>query len=81
MKNVNFLGEGATHGEGEVGEGCVEFFQENPTLAMWLANINWLGVLGKMLAGVKSWVMVKKVNFLGATYGEREVGEGVDKLF
>ena len=32
---------------------------------MWLANMNWLGVLGKKLAGVKGWVIVKKRQFLG----------------
>ena len=34
---------------------------------MWLANMNWLGVLGKKLAKVKNWVIVK-VNFGGGCY-------------
>ena len=32
---------------------------------MWLANMNWLGVLSKKLAWVKGWVIVKKGNFGG----------------
>ena len=72
MKNVNFLGERATHREGEFIEGCVKFFSKNPTLAMWLGNMIWLGELSKMLAGVKGWVIVKNVNFGGATHREGE---------
>ena len=32
---------------------------------MLLANMNWLGVLCKKLAGVKDCVIVKKVNICG----------------
>ena len=39
---------------------------------MWLANMNWLAVFGKKLAGVKSWEFVKKVNF----QGELPMGRG-----
>ena len=47
---------------------------------MWLANMNWLGELIKMLAGVKGWVIVRIVNFGGATHREGEVGEGCVKF-
>ena len=43
----------------------MKFLLENSTLAMWLANMNWLGVFGKKLAGVKIWVFVKKSIFRG----------------
>ena len=44
---------------------------------MRLVNMNWLGMLGKKLAGVKVGKLWKKVKvFLGATHGEGEVGEG-----
>ena len=35
-----------------VGEGDVNFFLQSSTLAMWLVNMNCLGLLGKKLAGV-----------------------------
>ena len=44
---------GATHGEGVVGEGCVAFFCKISTLAMWLVNMNCLGIVSKKLARVK----------------------------
>ena len=40
---------------------------------MLLANMNWLGVLCKKLAGVKDCVIVKKVIFVGAIPGDGEV--------
>ena len=43
---------------------------------MWLANMNWLGVLGKKLAGVKGCVIVKNVNFEGGGYPWGERGWG-----
>ena len=52
MKMVKKLKE-ATHGQGVVGEGCVRFFRETSTLAMCLVNMNFLGILGKMLARVE----------------------------
>ena len=48
---------------------------------MWLANMNWIRVLGKKLAGVKGWVIVKKSIFEGATHKEVEVREGCVKFF
>ena len=48
---------------------------------MLLANMNWLGVLGKKLAVFKSWVIVKKsILEKGATH-EEEVREGCVKFF
>ena len=32
---------------------CEIFFSQTSTLAVWLVNMNCLGVLGKKLAGVK----------------------------
>ena len=52
----------------------MKIFQENSTLAMWFANMNWLGVLGKKLVGFKDRVSVKKSVLEGATHGEGEVG-------
>ena len=49
---VNLFG-GSTHGYGVVGEGGVKFFWQTSTRAMWLVNMNCLGLLGKKLAGVK----------------------------
>ena len=49
---------------------------------MWLANMNWIRELGKKLAGVKGWVIVKKsILEEGATHREGEVGEGCVKFF
>ena len=39
----------------------MKFFLQTSTLAMWLVNMNCLGVLGKKLAGVKGGKMVKKL--------------------
>ena len=47
----SILGEGLPMGKREVGEDCVTFVWQNSTLAMGLANMNWLGVLGKKLEG------------------------------
>ena len=48
---------------------------------MWLANMNWISVLGKKLVGVKGWVIViKSILEEGATHGEGEVGEGCMKF-
>ena len=76
-EKCQFLGEGATHGEGEVEGGCVKFFRVNSTLAMWLANVNWLGVFVKKFAEVKSWVMVKNSIFWGLPMGMGWLGRVV----
>ena len=44
---------------------------------MWLANMNWLGVLGKKLAGVKIWVMVKNSIFWELPMGRGKMGRVV----
>ena len=49
---------------------------------MSLPNMNWLGVLCKMLAEVKDCVIVKKSQFGGGGYPrEGEVWEGCVKFF
>ena len=49
---------------------------------MWLANMNWILVLGKKLALIKSWVIQKKsISEERAAHREGEVGEGCVKFF
>ena len=44
VEKVNFWG--VYPWVGVVREGCVKFFQQTSTLAMWLVYMNFLGIVG-----------------------------------
>ena len=66
-----FFGRVTNKEEEEVGEERVTFSWQNSTLTTCLVSMNSLSVLGKNLAGVKCWIIVKKDIFGGYTWGWR----------
>ena len=61
----------ATHA-GWVWKNCVRCLRHISTLAMLLANINWLGVILEEIAGLKDLINVRKIMFPGIPPHEEE---------
>ena len=79
VKKVNFLW-GLPMGRGWWG-GLCEIFLTNLNPGYVVVNMNCLGIVGKKLVRVNGKIIVKNVIFfVGATHGERVMGEGCVKF-